>query len=678
MSKIYLLGFCLFSFFFYSSCDYTHKRISDTDFVAFSELDSSIKPGDDFYLFVNEKWIKNTYIPIAQNSVGGFTDLYYQTQDKLHRLLDSVSKNTHTTGTIEQKVSDLYASGMDTLTIEKRGYEPLKPYFAKIAAIKNTSDVMQYVAFLMRQNKNNLFQISQETDDKNSNRFIAIFSQGGLPLPDRDYYFRKDSSSQKILNLFQLYREKLFRLTGDDSVVAAIKATKVFNLETKIASYHKTNVELRDPSSNYHMMAIKDLNKQMPVFEWNSTLNTLEIHSDSVNVRQPKFFVGINNLLKSTDLNSWRDYLQFSTINDYVGLLSNDFIEAVVKYVEGPIYGMKEKAWRWRIVVRGIDKNFGDAIGQIYVKEYFKEDAKAKMLEMVNNLQTAFKKIIDSLDWMSDSTKIRAKEKVTAISKKIGYPDKWRIFNNVVIYKNKLFENIVSCHRNEYSYWNEKIGKPVDRSLWLMTPPTINAYYNPNYNEVVFPAGILQSPFFNVAADDAVNYGAIGTIIGHEMTHGFDDQGAQFDKDGNLKNWWSKKDSFEFVRRTDEVSLFYGKFLAIDSIYVNGALTNGENIADIGGLNIAYNAFKLTAQGRDSVRIDGLLPDERFFISFAKSRRSIFSNESLRTGLRSDTHSPDHFRINGPLENFDPFYTTFHIKAGDKMFRPDSLRVKIW
>jgi putative endopeptidase len=652
-------------------------KTSNQNFLDASAMDSSIKPGDNFYLYVNGSWIKKTPIPSSQAGIGGFTDLYYNTQDSLHLLLDSISKTNNAAGSIEQKVADFYTSGMDSTTIDKRGYEPVKPYLQKINAIKNTAEVLKYVTELQTENKGILFNMSVGADDKNSAMNIVAFSQAGLGLPDRDYYFRKDTATQTVIKAYQTYIQKLLRLTGDDSLVAAKKMMLIYNLEKQIATSHKTNVELRDPQSNYHKMLVADLNKQMPVFAWKETLAAMDVHPDSVNVQQPKFYVKLNELLKTEPLDTWKAYLHFNTFAANANGLSSDFVNAAFEYNRA-LSGQQVMKPRWDRIVAATDAHLGDALGQIYVKKYFSEDAKKRMLELVNNLQTAFDARIGKLDWMSDSTKVKAKDKLHVFLKKIGYTDKWKDYSKVTINKNTYFENRIACDKNEYQYQISRAGKPVDRTEWGMTPPTINAYYNASNNEIVFPAGILQPPFFNMNADDAVNYGGIGMVIGHEMTHGFDDQGAQYDKDGNLKNWWSKEDSVKFVAKTKLVIDQYNAFVAIDTFHVNGALTTGENIADLGGITIAYDAFKLTKEGQDSTKIDGLTPDQRFFLSLAQVWRSKYKDEIRRQWINTDPHSPDNFRVLGPLENFTPFYNAFNVKEGDKMYKPDSARIKIW
>src|SRR5664279_3310579 len=679
MNKLFIFFSCLISIGVCVSCNQLDTgKVDEKKFLDLASIDSSVKPGDNFYLYVNGRWVNKTKIPASQSGVGGFTDLYYETQDVLHHLLDSLSKANLTSGSIQQKVGDYYASGMDSATIDKRGLEPLKPYLAKIAGLANSSAIIQFAAELQTEGLNGLFNVNIGPDEKNSKSNIVIFGQGGLGLPDRDYYFKKDSGNLAVVNAYRTYVNKIFRLLGDDSLTAAKKTTLVYNLEKQMAESHKTNVQLRDPQSNYHKESVAFLDKQMPVFAWKSTLSAMGVTIDSVNLMQPAFYAKLNNLLGTAGMESWKAYLQFHTADANMMTLGSDFYQANFDYNGKALGGQQEMKPRWDRIITSVDGNLGEGLGEIYVDLYFSSEAKARMLELVNNLQIAFEGRINNLVWMSDSTKAKAKDKLHAFTKKIGYPDKWRDYSKVAIDKGKFFENRISCHKNEYQRQLAKIGKPVDKTEWGITTPTINAYYNPNFNEIVFPAGILQPPFFNPAADDAVNYGGIGMVIGHEMTHGFDDQGAQYDKDGNLKNWWGRSDSVKFVSYTKAVNAEYDGFMAIDTFHVNGALTTGENIADLGGLAIAYDAFKLTKQGQDTVRIDGLTPDERFFISFATAWRSKYKDEFSRQLVNVDPHAPDRYRVIGTLENFNPFYITFNIKEGDKMYKPDADRIKIW
>ena len=507
---------------------------------------------------------------------------------------------------------------------------------------------------------------------------IAVFGQGGLGLPDRDYYFKTDAATKAIVSAYQAYLSKLFRLTGDDTATAARKVSTVYEFEKQLAASHRTNVELRDPQSNYNKIAVSELDKKMPLIGWKQLLHYMSIEADSINVGQPAYYAQLNDQMKKAPLDTWKTYLRAHLINNSANALSSDFVNASFEFYGKALSGQQKIKDRWERMYRSTDRNLGEALGQLYVKRYFTDDAKKRMVELVNNLQHSFEARINNLDWMSDSTKVKAKEKLHSFLKKIGFPDKWRDYSKVSIEKTTFYENLLSTGKNEYNFQVAKVGKRVDKTEWGMTPPTINAYYNPTFNEVVFPAGILQHPLFDLGADDAINYGGIGMVIGHEMTHGFDDQGAQYDKDGNLKNWWSPQDNEKFKAKGTLVANLYSTFVVLDSTKINGRLTLGENMADIGGIAIAYDAFKLTKQGKDTVKIDGLTPDQRFFLSFAQGWKAKFKDESLRQQVNTDPHSTPNYRVLGPLMNFTPFYTAFNVVQGDKMWKPENERIKIW
>lgn len=646
--------------------------------LALANIDSAVKPGDNFFLYANGKWVDTAQIPPTESRIGAGLEMYNTTKLHIKEILDSLSKATNPAGSPEQKAGDFYASGMDSAAIEKAGYTPLKPSLQKISMIKDVKGILEFVAEQAHYNENFLLGQYIAADEKNSTVNIASYSQAGLGLPDRDYYFKTDEATIAVVKAYQTYIQKIFTLTGDDPATAAKNMNLVYDLEKQLAAGHKTNVELRDPQANYHKMAVADLDKKMPVIGWATLLPSLSVKADSVNVGQPAYFETLDKLLTKAPIDTWKTYLRFHIINDAAPALSNDFVQASFDYSGKALSGRTKMKERWERMYRQVDDNLGDALGQVYVKKYFTEDARKRMLDLVNNLQTAFEKRISNLDWMSDSTKQKAKEKLHAFIKKIGYPDKWRDYSKVNIDRNKFFENLLACGKNEYDYQVNKVGKPVDRTEWGMSAPTINAYYNPTINEIVFPAGFLQYPYFDPNADDAMNYGGIGIVIGHEMTHGFDDQGAQYDKDGNMINWWSKEDNDKFKAKGQQVITLYNSFVVLDSVHINGSLTEGENIADIGGTAIAYDAFKMTKQGKDTMKIDGLTPDQRFFLSYAQCWRSKAKDEAMRTQINTNPHSPAMYRVWGPLMSFDPFYAAFNIKEGDKMYVAPKDRVRIW
>jgi putative endopeptidase len=658
---------------------YAYKEDNDGNkkFIETAYFDSTVKPGDNFFEFVNGKWIKTAVIPPTETGLGSFLDLYNRTKGNLKSILDSVSTTSQAKGSIEQKVGDFYASGMDSANIEKLGFTPIKPYLQQVDALTDAKSIMQFVAQRQKEGFSYLAGMYIAADEKNSSKNIGILYQTGLGLPDRDYYIKTDAATLAIQKAYKAYMQKAFEMTGEDAATATKKVDLVYALEKQMAESHRTRVELRDPQSNYNKMAVAQLDKQMPAFGLSTLLNNLGAKTDSVNIGQPGYYKKLNTLLTTTPVSTWKAYLKFHVVNDAAPYLSSAFVNAQFDYSR-VLSGQQQIKPRWERIYGVTDANLGEALGQLYVKKYFTANAKQRMMELVNNLQKSFENHITNLDWMSAETKVKAKEKLYSFMKKIGYPDKWRDYNKVTIDKNSFFQNLISCSKNEFQYQLSKLNKPVDKTEWGMTPPTINAYYNPTFNEIVFPAGILQFPFFDPEADDAINYGGIGMVIGHEMTHGFDDQGAQYDKEGNLKNWWQSADSVKFVSKSKSVIDLYNSFTVLDTLHINGSLTTGENMADIGGIAIAYDAFKMTEQGKGNTKIDGFTPDQRFFISLAQIWRTKQKDQTTRLRINTDPHSPAMYRVNGPLQNFTPFYAAFNVQPGDKMFLPEDKRIKIW
>lgn len=657
---------------------YNEDNSNGKKFIETRYMDSSIKPGDNFFMFVNGKWIKNTPIPPTETRIGSFLDLYNRTKTNLKIILDSVSGTSQKAGSIEQKVGDFYASGLDSATIERRGYDPIKPFLQKLETVKNVNDLLQFEASRQRDGFHYIAAMGIGPDDKNSAINIAGFYQTGLGLPDRDYYFKTDPATLKIQKGYKNYMFKTFRMIGDDSATAAGKVERVYDLEKQLAESHRTRVELRNPQINYNKRDVASLQKQMPVLALNTLMQSIGASTDSVNLAQPAYYSKLNSLLSTVPIDTWKAYYAFHVTDDAAPYLSSKFVEAKFDFYNRTISGQQQNKPRWERIYQTTDNYLGEALGQLYVKRYFTEDAKKRMLDLVNNLQKSFEAHIDKLDWMSAETKVSAKGKLYSFIKKIGFPDKWRDYSNVNVNKHTFYENLLSAGRNEFAFQLNKLNKPVDKTEWGMTPPTINAYYNPSFNEIVFPAGILQFPFFDPDADDAINYGGIGMVIGHEMTHGFDDQGAQYDLQGNLRNWWASEDSAKFVAKSKAVIDLYNTFTVLDTLHVNGSLTTGENIADIGGIAIAYDAFKMTKQGQDTTKIDGFTPDQRFFISLAQIWRTKMKDEATRLRIATDPHSPAEYRVNGPLQNFTPWYKAFNVQPGDKMFLPVDKRITIW
>jgi putative endopeptidase len=649
-----------------------------TEFFDKSGMDTTVNPGDNFFLYANGQWMKKTQIPKTETGWGSFYTLYNDNIKSLDEILINASKEEHPKGSLEQKVGDFYASGMDTLAIEKLGYTPLKPLLAKIDALKDYKDVLNFAAEGYKDGNGDLFGFYVGPDDKISTKNAVNFSQSGITLPERSYYFNNDAQTKKIRTEFLKYMTQLFVLTGSTKEEAAKYADNVLKLETSIANSHSTPVELRDPQKNYNKYYVADFQKLTPDMDWKALLGKMELKTDTILVGQPKYYQALNNLLKSQPIEVWKEKLKFDAINSATPALSKDFRTARFEFFGKTIQGLKEPKERWKAIVSSTDGNIGELLGQLYVKEHFTPEAKKRMLELVDNLQKVYKSRIEKLDWMSPVTKQKAVDKLQAFIKKIGYPDKWKKYDDVEITRGNYYANLQSADKHAYKEMINKLGKPVDKTEWGMTPPTVNAYYNPSINEIVFPAGILQFPFFDFGADDAINYGAIGAVIGHEMTHGFDDQGRQYDKDGNLKDWWTAGDATKFKDKAKKVTDLYNGFTLLDNQHVNGELTLGENLADIGGLAIAYEAFKLTSQGKSDKKIDGFTPDQRFFLSFAQVWRIKSRDESMRVRLKTDPHSPEMFRVNGPVYSMEPFYKAFNIPATAKMYVAPANRVGVW
>lgn len=676
-SKRTALLFYGFVFLFIFSCNQSKNESAQKDLLDKTGIDSAVRPQDDFFHYVNGTWIKNTEIPASEATWGAFPILYQNTTQILKSLLDSCSKLNAHKGSIEQKTGDFFASAMDSLAIEQKGIQPLKADLERIAAIQTQKDILHEVAMEYDMGLYTLITFYATQDDKNSNEIVAHFDQGGLGLPNKDYYFKTDSATGKIRNAYVQYVANIFHLAGDDSSVAKEKASGVMKIEIELAKASKKPVELRDPLANYHKISLTELNRQTPNINWQEFTGLLNIKQDTVLMGQPEFYKSLSSLLQSVNINDWKNYLRFHFIDAYAPFLSTAFVNANFN-MNKFFTGQKELQPRWKRMVGLTDNRLGEALGQLYVKKYFPPDAKERILSLVNNLQETYKDRINHLNWMSDSTKQKALIKLNAFAKKIGYPDKWKDYSSVEISKNDLIQNLKNTGQFAYHFMINKIGKPVDRSEWFMTPPTIDAYYNPQANDINFPAGILQPPFFYKDGDDALNYGAIGMVIGHEMTHGFDDQGRLYDAQGNLKNWWITADSTNFVTKASRVINQYNNSIVTDTLHINGELTQGENIADIGGLAIAYEAFKKTEEGKSDKKVGGFTPDQRFFMAYAEVWRSKWRPEVERTQVMTNPHSTPQYRVNNPISDLPEFYKAFNVKAGDKMYIPDSLRPQIW
>lgn len=653
------------------------KALVAADALDLSGRDTTISAAQNFFDYANGTWVKNTEIPASQKGWGSFYVVRDQALYNMKAILDSCAdlKNP-AKGSVAQQIGDLYAAAMDSSAIENAGLSPLKANLDAIASIKSMPDILKTVASQYTKGDGALFGFYVYPDDKNSSVERAQFSQGGLGLPNKNYYFKNDSTSKAIRVSYHNYVSDILRLSGDSTFERDAQA--IVALETKLAAASKTPVELRDPEANYHLLTLEGISKIAPGIDWQQLTQDLQIKVDTLQVGQPDFYKALGQLLHSTPVEVWKKYLAFHLISGYASWLSKPFADAKFNFYSKTLNGQPEQEARWKRASSLVNGSLGDALGQLYVQRFFPPEAKTYMQNLVNNLQATYRKHILDCSWMSDSTKSKAVAKLDAFTKKIGYPDKWKDYSTIDISRASLIADLENIGKWEYDYNINKLGKPVDKTEWGMTPPTVNAYYNPSFNEIVFPAGILQPPFYFQHGDDAVNYGGIGYVIGHEMTHGFDDQGSQYDKDGNLKNWWTKEDRQKFDKLAELVVQQYDNYTVLDTVHVNGKLTEGENLADVGGLAIAYAAFKNTPEGQKDTLIDGLTPDQRFFMSCAQVWRIKDRPQRLLWRINNDPHSPEQYRVNGPTSNMTAFYEAFDVKPGDKMYRPDSIRVKIW
>ncbi len=668
----------LFLLLFIAACQTGNpgKTENIPDPIDRSAMDTTIRPQDNFFLYANGEWLKKTQIPSSQSGWGSFYILFDSSLARMHFLLDSLSQLTNTVkNSPQQQTADLYYSAMDSAGIEKKGWLPVKPELDSIEALHDMKGVMNLVAEEYKVNHSPFFNFYVSPDERNSALYAAHFDQGGLGMPNRDYYFKNDSSIQKIRNAYQQLIEKFFVLSGEDHSTAVKDAASVLSLETALARVSKSPVELRDPVANYHKIPVRSLNAILP--GWTGLLDNLMIHGDTILVGQPAFYKGLSSVLSKSSLADVKNYLRFHVLFDDAPYLSSEFVNTHFNYTK-LLNGQKEMKARWKRMTSMVDEQLGDALGQLYVAKYFPPQAKERMIELVNNLESTYAERIKQLDWMSDSTKQKALLKLNAIVKKIGYPDKWKDYSSITIVRDDIIANLRNTANYIYKRSINKIGKPVDRTEWFMTPPTIDAYYDPTQNNINFPAGILQPPFFYLDGDDAINYGGIGFVIGHEITHGFDDQGRQFDADGNLKDWWSAADAAKFKQRASNIIRQYNGYIAVDTFHINGELTEGENLADNGGLAISYAAFKKTPQGKSDSLINGLTPDQRFFLSAAQVWRIKSRDENLRTQVLNNPHSTPMYRVNGPVSNIPAFYKAFHVQPTDPMYRADSIRVNVW
>lgn len=655
-----------------------------------SNLDKSCKPCDDFYEFAMGGWMKANPIPAEYATWGTFNELRDMNLTAMRTILDAASKGERVSGgsskggpgssasdANEKKIGDYYASCMDTTAIEAAGLKPISGEFATIDAISDRKSLDAAIAKLQREGVGVVFRFGSGQDIKDSTRVIANASQGGLGMPDRDYYLRDDDKSKQLRAAYEEHVAKMLELAGDGADKAAAEAKTVMTIETELAKASRTRVELRDPEKNYNMMTLAEIKTLTPEWSWGSYLYAVGAPSvEQVNVRQPDFFKEMNQELTSVPLADWKVYLRWHVIHDAAPGLPEQFVNENFDFYDKKLSGTKEIQPRWKRCVQSTDRSLGEALGQVYVEKYFPPAAKARAKEMVNNLIAALRGDIPTLSWMGPETKKEALAKLEAFDVKIGYTDKWRDYSKLAINRESYAGNVRRSSEFEYARQLAKIGKPVDRTEWGMTPPTVNAYYNSSMNEIVFPAGILQPPFYDPNADDAVNYGGIGAVIGHEISHGFDDQGSKFDGKGNLHEWWTADDRKNFTERGDCVVNQFNGYETEPGLHQNGKLVLGESIGDLGGVAIAYAAYEKSIEGKRPKDIDGFTPEQRFFLGWAQVWGTNQRAEAARLQTNTDPHPLARFRGNGPISNMEAFAKAFGCKKGDPMVREQVC--KIW
>ena len=644
-------------------------------------VDSTITPQQDFFLFTMGKWIKDNPIPAAERSWGIWSKVKEENDLRLKSINEEAASKKSEQGSNWQKIGDLWYTGMDTVSIEQQGIKPLQPEFDKIAAISDINSLVNEIGHLQAIGVSPFFGGYIGQDEKNSEKMALHIGQGGIGLPDRDYYFDNDARTKNIRVEYVKHLEKMFMLLGDDSITAKKNAATVMRLETSMAEKSRKLEALRDPYKNYNKVDLAGLNRLTPSVDWKKLLEASDIHSiDTVIVGQPEFIIRMEELVKKNSLDDWKIYLRWNLINTFADKLSKSFDKQNFYFYGTVLNGTKEQRARWKRVLDTEGGIMGFILGQLYIERYYSPGIKARYDKMVDNVVAAYHERIDKLTWMSDSTKKKAHQKLNTVMKKVGYPDKWRDYSLLKIARNSYVENVIRANKWFNDFQIAKLGKPIDRTEWSMTPQTWNAYYNPSNNEIVLPAAAFIVPgLTDSCVDDAIMYGyAAGSTIGHEITHGFDDEGSQFDAQGNLKEWWSAEDRKKFKKLTNGIVQQFNKYVILDSLHLNGDAEQGENIADLGGMLLGLDAFKKTDQYKEGKKIGGFTPVQRYFIGFALSWYGQVRNESLALGVKTDVHAPNFYRVNGPVVNIDEFYTAFNIKPNDKMYVPDSLRVKIW
>jgi putative endopeptidase len=655
--------------------------------ISIADLDTSVNRCEDFYGFATGGWVKNNPIPADYGRWGAFNEISNSNTNLLREIASEAASTKAQAGSPTAIVGTFYQAGMDEATIEKLGLQPIAGDLKRIDGVSDAKSLLQAIAYLQQTRPSFSwrgpqpvgFSVAVRQDAKNSLVYLTYLGQGGLGLPDRDYYLKTDERSQKLLKEYEAHVAKMLELLGAKPEDAAAQAKIVLRIETRMAKAAMTNVERRDPDKTYNKKTLAELSQLAPAIDWSAYFASLGMKTpDSVNVMQPAFFAELSTMAKEEPAADWKHYLRWHLANAWAEHLPKAFVEQNFVLRGKLLNGKLERGPRWKSVVESADQEIGHALGQAFVTKAFKPEAKTRMDEMIVNIKAAMRESIQALEWMSDETRKAALTKLDAVVWKIGYPEQWRDYSKLTLKPDAYLENTRQAARANFAYRVGKLGQPVDRKEWGMTPPTVNAYYSASLNEIVFPAGILQPPFFDPKADDATNYGGIGMVIGHEITHGFDDNGRKYDAQGNLKPWWTKQDEERFLKRVSMIQAQYDGYRPVPDMNVNGKLTTGENIADLGGLKIAYNAFLKTKQAKEGVAIDNYSPKQRFFISLGQIWRSSYRDAYLRMQLATDSHSPPRYRVLGPLANFPEFFKEFGCEGGKTFARGNNEIVTIW
>ena len=679
MNKKNYVAVATLAFAMLTSCA-GQKEAKSTSGIDWANMDTTVSAGTDFFRYACGGWNDAHPLTAEYSRYGTFDELFENSQKQLRELIEGLAaQKNNQAGSAAQKIGDLYNMAMDSVTLNKQGAEPVKAMLDKIAGMKDKSEIVPMMTEMAHIGIGTYFHSYVYADPKNSSLNIFQMGQGGINLGEKEYYLDTDSITQNIREQYKLYIGKLFQLAGFSEADAQQKVADVMEIETAIAKVSRSATELRDPEANYHKMSFDELKKTIAGIDWDAYMKGLGIQAPAeLNVEQVEPIQEVARLMNTLPLSKHVSYLEYNLLDAAASCLSDDFVAARFDFYGKVLSGRQVNQPRWKRAVNSVNGMLGELVGEMYVEKYFPAAAKERMVKLVKNLQTALGERIDAQEWMSDSTKIRAHEKLAAFHVKVGYPDKWKDYSKLEIKNDSYWANV--CRASEWGFNDmySRIGKPVDKDEWLMTPQTVNAYYNPSTNEICFPAAILQPPFFNMEADDAANYGAIGVVIGHEMTHGFDDQGRQFDKDGNLTDWWAPGDADRFKERAQVMVDFFNKIEVLPGLQANGELTLGENLADHGGLNVAYLAFQNATKDAPLGVVDGFTPEQRFFLAYATLWAGNIRDEQIRVYTKSDPHSLGKWRVNGALPHIQAWYDAFHITPSDPLYVAPENRVNVW